>query len=308
MWSKGPYNYKGLPSEDLNSQSPASDESGHGKRRGDHSASQQHEYKHTRENFRRKCHSSSHYLRERSPYKRDAYLFRTSSVAGKDFPHSQSGSSRRQYPKQSKPCSSHRSKSREPEHVHASCKWQNEGKLESGRERPVQSSKPSRDTSSSRCRTLPLSKALDKPSRTTEKEFTEVTNKWDAEKLEASHEGNWPEISEFEIKFTGPPFIDQPEEPESKRTDSTRSPEHGQLTDRLKSIASKTREIEQAFQRDCETFGMVVQMLIEKQPSLEKTIQLALRQNLRELSEQCVQELRHFIEEYDASTRDGGEP
>lgn len=52
---------------------------------------------------------------------------------------------------------------------------------------------------------------------------------------------------------------------------------------------------------------MVVKMLIEKDPSLEKSIQFALRQNLHEIGERCVEELKHFIAEYDASTQDFGE-
>nr|6SWG_A Chain A, Periphilin-1 [Homo sapiens]6SWG_B Chain B, Periphilin-1 [Homo sapiens] len=75
-----------------------------------------------------------------------------------------------------------------------------------------------------------------------------------------------------------------------------------QLTTRSKAIASKTKEIEQVYRQDCETFGMVVKMLIEKDPSLEKSIQFALRQNLHEIGERCVEELKHFIAEYDTST------
>lgn len=44
-------------------------------------------------------------------------------------------------------------------------------------------------------------------------------------------------------------------------------------------------------------------MLIEKDPSLEKSIQFALRQNLHEIGERCVEELKHFIAEY-TSTQD----
>nr|XP_044999655.1 periphilin-1-like isoform X2 [Jaculus jaculus] len=64
----------------------------------------------------------------------------------------------------------------------------------------------------------------------------------------------------------------------------------------------------EVYRQDCETFGMVVKMLIEKDPSLEKSIQFALRQNLHEIGERCVEELKHFIAEYDISTQDFGEP
>ncbi|EGV94700.1 Periphilin-1 [Cricetulus griseus] len=50
------------------------------------------------------------------------------------------------------------------------------------------------------------------------------------------------------------------------------------------------------------------EMLIEKDPSLEKSIQFALRQNLHEIGERCVEELKHFITEYDNSTQDFGHP
>ncbi|XP_072621632.1 periphilin-1 isoform X3 [Vulpes vulpes] len=107
---------------------------------------------------------------------------------------------------------------------------------------------------------------------------------------------------------TAPLFIDQPEEPESNVTDGLELFEDSQLTSRSKAIASKTKEIEQVYRQDCETFGMVVKMLIEKDPSLEKSIQFALRQNLHEIGERCVEELKHFIAEYDTSSQDFGEP
>lgn len=45
-------------------------------------------------------------------------------------------------------------------------------------------------------------------------------------------------------------------------------------------------------------------MLIDKDPSLEKSIQFALRQNLHEIGERCIEELKHFIAEYDAANQD----
>ncbi|XP_078424582.1 periphilin-1 isoform X3 [Cetorhinus maximus] len=55
------------------------------------------------------------------------------------------------------------------------------------------------------------------------------------------------------------------------------------------------------YRQDCETFGMVVQMLIDKDPSLENTIQFSLRENLREIGERCIEELRKFITHYDSA-------
>lgn len=190
----------------------------------------------------------------------------------------------------------------------ASYKRQNEGNPDRDKERPVQSLKTSRDTSPSSGSAVSSSKVLDKPSRLTEKELAEAASKWAAEKLEKSDESNLPEISEYEAGSTAPLFTDQPEEPESNTTHGIELFEDSQLTTRSKAIASKTKEIEQVYRQDCETFGMVVKMLIEKDPSLEKSIQFALRQNLHEIGERCVEELKHFIAEYDTSTQDFGEP
>ncbi|KAM5289050.1 periphilin-1 isoform 2-T2 [Ctenodactylus gundi] len=268
------------------------DESGYRWTRDDHSVSRQPEYRDMRDGFRRKSFGSSHYMRDRSPYRRDAPFIRDSPVGRKDSPHSRSGSSvssRSYSPERSKSYSFHQSQHR-------------------SKERSIQSLKTSRDTSPSSSSAVPSSKVLDKASRLTEKELAEAASKWAAEKLEKSEERNLTEISEFEAGSTAPLFIDQPEEPESNATDSTELFEDSQLSSRSKAITLKTKEIEQVYRQDCETFGMVVKMLIEKDPSLEKSIQFALRQNLHEIGERCVEELKHFIAEYDSSTQEFGEP
>ncbi|XP_075407982.1 periphilin-1 isoform X5 [Tenrec ecaudatus] len=286
MWSgsDGRYDYERLPRERAAPRSHPSDDSGYRWPRDDHSGSRQPDYRDVRDGFRRKSFYSSHYTRERSPHKKDNPFFRESPVGRKDSPHSRSGSSvssRGYSPERSKSYSFHQSQHR-------------------SKERPVQPLKTSRDTSPSSS-AVSSSKVLDKPGRLTEKELAEAARKWAAEKREKADESNLPEISEYE---TGPPtplFIDQPEEPESNPTDGIELFEDGQLTSRSKAIASKTKEIEQVYRQDCETFGMVVKMLIEKDPSLEKSIQFALRQNLHEIGERCVEELKHFISEYDTS-------
>ncbi|XP_013361120.1 PREDICTED: periphilin-1 isoform X2 [Chinchilla lanigera] len=368
------------------------DESGYRWSRDDHSASRQSDYRDVRDGFRRKSFYSSHYTRDRSPHTRDPPFFRDSPVGRKDSPHSRSGSSvssRSYSPDRNKTYSFHQSQHR-------------------NKERPVQSLKTSRDTSPSSSPAGPSPKALEKPSRLTEKELAEAASKWAAEKLEKSEESSVPGISEFQVqsgfqqrpcipavwnqagnspllelpklaiqlppgansetqsmdplpsttrtsgptwgdikkityqaeqtlKMTGTPFtpenlflsmieqitssskaakagpttplfIEQPEEPETNATNSTELFEDSQLSSRSKAIALKTKEIEQVYRQDCETFGMVVKMLIEKDPSLEKSIQFALRQNLHEIGERCVEELKHFIAEYDASAQDFGEP
>lgn len=67
-------------------------------------------------------------------------------------------------------------------------------------------------------------------------------------------ESDLPKISEFEVGVTEPLLMDQPQGPESNRTEGTELVD-GQLS---KAIASKTKEIEQAYHQDCETFVVVV--------------------------------------------------
>ncbi|XP_059102839.1 periphilin-1 isoform X4 [Peromyscus eremicus] len=292
MWSEGRYDYERLPRERVPPRSHASDDSGYRWTRDDHSTSRQPEYRDMRDGFRRKSFYSSHYSRERSPHKRDAPFFRESPVGRKDSPHSRSGSSlssRSYSPDRSRTHSFHQSQHR-------------------SKERSIQSLKTSRDTSPSSSSAISSSKILDKPSRLTEKELAEAASKWASEKPEKSDESNLAEISEFETGSAAPLFMDPTEEPESNTTDGTELYEDSQLSSRSKAIASKTKEIEQVYRQDCETFGMVVKMLIEKDPSLEKSIQFALRQNLHEIGERCVEELKHFITEYDNSTQDFGDP
>ncbi|XP_065790671.1 periphilin-1 isoform X6 [Muntiacus reevesi] len=311
MWSEGRYDYERLPRERVPPRSHLSDESGYRWTRDDHSASRQPEYRDMRDSFRRKGFYSSHYVRDRSPHKRDTPFFRESPVGRKDSPHSRSGSSvssRSYSPERSKTYSFHQSQHRKPVRAGACYKRQNEGKPERGKERPVQPLKTSRDTSPSSSSAVAATKVLDKPSRLTEKELAEAASKWAAEKLEKADESNLPEISEYEAGSTAPLFIDHPVEPESNAADGIELFGDSQLTNRSKAIATKTKEIEQVYRQDCETFGMVVKMLIEKDPSLEKSIQFALRQNLHEIGERCVEELKHFIAEYDTSSQDFGEP
>ncbi|NP_001403153.1 periphilin-1 isoform 9 [Mus musculus] len=272
--------------------SHSGDESGYRWLRDDHSTSRQPDYRDMRDGFRRKSFYSSHYSRDRSPHKRDAPFFRESPVGRKDSPHSRSGSS-----------VSSRSYSPERSRTHSFHQSQHRSK-----ERSIQSVKTSRDASPSSSSAVASSKALDKPSRLTEKELAEAESKWANETLEKSDESNLAEMNEFEAGSTAPLFIDQTEEPESNTVDGTELYEDSQLSNRSKAIASKTKEIEQVYRQDCETFGMVVKMLIEKDPSLEKSVQFALRQNLHEIGERCVEELKRFITEYDNSAQDFGDP
>ncbi|NP_001403186.1 periphilin-1 isoform 16 [Mus musculus] len=271
MWSEGRYDYDRLPRERVPPRSHPSDESGYRWLRDDHSTSRQPDYRDMRDGFRRKSFYSSHYSRDRSPHKRDAPFFRESPVGRKDSPHSRSGSSvssRSYSPERSRTHSFHQSQHRKSSRVGASYKRQNEAIRGRGKERSIQSVKTSRDASPSSSSAVASSKA----------------------------------------GSTAPLFIDQTEEPESNTVDGTELYEDSQLSNRSKAIASKTKEIEQVYRQDCETFGMVVKMLIEKDPSLEKSVQFALRQNLHEIGERCVEELKRFITEYDNSAQDFGDP
>uniref|UniRef100_A0A3Q3JU55 Periphilin-1 C-terminal domain-containing protein n=1 Tax=Monopterus albus TaxID=43700 RepID=A0A3Q3JU55_MONAL len=68
---------------------------------------------------------------------------------------------------------------------------------------------------------------------------------------------------------------------------------------RALAIAAKAQEIEKVYRQDCETFGMVVKMLVAKDPNLEKQLQVPLRENLGEIRERCLEDLKHFISELD---------
>ncbi|XP_074915173.1 periphilin-1 isoform X2 [Buteo buteo] len=266
------------------------DESGYRWPRDDHPISRQPEYRDVRDGFRRRSFYPSHYMRERSPHKRDSPFFRESPGSRRDSPHSRSGSSvssRSYSPERSKAYPFHQSQhSRSKERT------------------SVQSLKTSRDASPSGSTAVPSSKALDKSNRLSEKELAEAASKWAAEKSEKADESNIPEITEYDAGSSAPLYIEQTEETETNITDSKELYEDGQLLGRSKAIATKTKEIERVYRQDCETFGMVVKMLIDKDPSLEKSIQFALRQNLHEIGERCIEELKHFIAQYDAANQD----
>ncbi|XP_044887970.1 periphilin-1 isoform X7 [Mauremys mutica] len=271
--------------------------------REDYSISRQPEYRDIRDGVRRKSFYPSHYLRERSPHKRDSPFFRESPVSRRDSPHSRSGSSvssRSYSPERSKAYSFHQS-----QHSRSMSSLHKRNISQQGKERPsAQSLKTSRDTSPSGSTAVPSSKVLDKSSRLSEKELAEAASKWAAEKSEKADESNLPEITEYDAGSSAPLYVERTEETETNITDSTELYEDNQLLGRSKAIATKTKEIEQVYRQDCETFGMVVKMLIDKDPSLEKSIQFALRQNLHEIGERCIEELKHFIAEYDAANQE----
>ncbi|XP_052615940.1 periphilin-1-like [Peromyscus californicus insignis] len=250
--------------------------------RDEYDTSRQPQYRAIRNGFRRRRFYSSHYSRQRSPHERGAPFLRESRVGGKDSLPSRFGSS---LSRRSRMRSFHQSRLR--------C-----------RERPIQSLKTSRDTVPSSS----SSKVLKNPSRLTEKEEADAASKWANENPKKSEENNLAEISEFETGSKAPLCINQTEEPESNTTAGPELCEDSQFSSRSKAIASKITEIKKVYRQVCETFRMVVERLVDKDRSLEKPIQFAMKQSLHEMGEQHVEELKHFIMEYDNSTQDFGGP
>ncbi|XP_015459981.3 periphilin-1 [Astyanax mexicanus] len=82
-----------------------------------------------------------------------------------------------------------------------------------------------------------------------------------------------------------------------KETKAKEDPEQTAEAHRAHVIANKALEIEKLYRQDCETFGMVVKMLVAKQPTLEKQLETALKENLVEIKERCLEDLRQFISE-----------
>ncbi|KAL6041401.1 hypothetical protein STEG23_026192 [Scotinomys teguina] len=242
--------------------------------RDEYSTNRHAEYRAMRNGFRRKRFYTCYYSKQRYPHRRGRRFLRKIPIGGKDSPHSTSGSSLS-------------SRSRMRSFQQSQHRW---------KERVLQFVKTSRDT----CPSVYSSKVLKNPSQLTEKGHAEAASKWANEKPKKSEENN--------LGSKAPSFIDQKEEPEVNTTDGTELCEDSQVSSRSRAIASKMTEIEKAYRQDCETFVMVIEMLVAKDPSLEKSIQFAMKKSLQEISERCVEELKHFITEYDNSTQDFGDP
>ncbi|XP_069832089.1 periphilin-1 [Dendropsophus ebraccatus] len=246
------------------------------------------DYRESREAFRRKPIYPPGYMRDRSPHRRESPFFRESPLTRKDSPHSRSGSSvssRSYSPERGKTFPSHQQRSKERPSTHA-----------------LRSSK---DASPSSSVGIPPAKSIeiDKGSRLTDSALMEAASKWMAEKMS---EGNLPDATEELVKAgsSASLYADHTADTEASISVNPELYETSPLGNRSKAIAAKTKEIEEVYRQDCETFGMVVKMLIDKDPSLEKQIQFALRQNLSEIGERCIEELKLYIAEYDAAHQD----
>ncbi|KAM3832357.1 periphilin-1 isoform 3-T4 [Vipera latastei] len=280
------------------------DDPGYRWSREDHPDSRPPDYRDVRDGIRRKP-VYPHYARDRSPHKRDSPYFRESPIGRRESPHSRSGSS-----------VSSRSYSPDRSKAYAFHQTQHSKKRSS-----TQSLKTSRDVSPSGATALspakvdlyllrgggmsePISLTLEKSSRLSEKELAEAATRWAAEKAEKVEASSVPEISEYDATSSDPLYIEHHEKAGASITDSNELFEDNHHVTRSKAIAAKTKEIEQVYRQDCETFGAVVKMLIKKDPALEKPIQFSLRQNLHEIGERCVEELKHFIAEYDSASQE----
>ncbi|XP_058480926.1 periphilin-1 isoform X1 [Solea solea] len=85
--------------------------------------------------------------------------------------------------------------------------------------------------------------------------------------------------------------------------ESSQKPTESFQERRALAIAAKALEIEKMYRQDCDTFGIVVKMLVAKDPNLEKQLQVPLRENLGEIRERCLEDLKLFICELDDVVR-----
>ncbi|KAM4614682.1 periphilin-1 isoform 2-T2 [Polymixia lowei] len=126
-----------------------------------------------------------------------------------------------------------------------------------------------------------------------------------------SQQGKIPGLSRDGSPQSTPSNKEETHPPEAEKEEPVAAPateESQKSTDdfqerRAQAIASKAREIEKVYRQDCETFGMVVKMLVAKDPNLEKQLQVPLRENLGEIRERCLEDLKHFINELDEVVR-----
>lgn len=255
--------------------------------RGEAHMSRHPEYRDNREGFRRKALCQPPYVRDRSPHRRDSPYFRESPVTRKDSPHSRSGSSvssRSYSPERGKTFPTHQHKNKDKSSTH-----------------PLRSSKDPSPSSSGAVTSK--SADQDKGSRLSEIAFLDAACKWVSEKMDQVSESNVPEATEDFVKAGSSSALygDQIADLEANVSVNSERYDSNPVSNRSKAIAAKTKEIEEVYRQDCETFGMVVKMLIDKDPSLEKQVQFALRQNLSEIGERCIEELKLYIAEYDAA-------
>ncbi|XP_071389191.1 periphilin-1-like isoform X1 [Centroberyx affinis] len=104
--------------------------------------------------------------------------------------------------------------------------------------------------------------------------------------------------SSVSSKENPPASVTESEEAVAASTEP-KTPEEDFKARRAQAIAAKALEIETLYRQDCETFGRVVKMLAAKEPSLDKMLQTPLTENLLEIKQRCLDDLKHFIKELD---------
>ncbi|XP_041441126.1 uncharacterized protein LOC495144 isoform X2 [Xenopus laevis] len=237
----------------------------------------------SKDGYRKKAYYQPVCPRDRSPQRRDSPFVRDSPVTRKDSPHSRSGSS-----VSSRSYSPDRGKTY-PSHQHR-------------RSKERSSTHPPAVSPTSSAAIPPTKGAeLDKSCRLSDPIFMEAACKWVAERMEKVTECKLQDGTEEHAGSSSALHGDQIAELEANVSGNSEFHDANPHTSRSRAIAAKTKEIEEVYRQDCETFGMVVKMLIDKDPALEKQIQFALRQNLSEIGERCIEELKMYITEYDAA-------
>lgn len=71
---------------------------------------------------------------------------------------------------------------------------------------------------------------------------------------------------------------------------------------RSAAVLARKAEIELSYQQFSLTIAVVATMLLQKEPSMEAALGLALRANLRQCRLHHLQELQDFIDSYDSAT------
>uniref|UniRef100_A0A8C2XMR1 Periphilin 1 n=1 Tax=Cyclopterus lumpus TaxID=8103 RepID=A0A8C2XMR1_CYCLU len=148
------------------------------------------------------------------------------------------------------------------------------------------SSVSSRSYSPDRAKSLPF------PSQQDKNKIPGLSREGSPHSATSNKEENHPP----EVEKEEPPVAPVVEESQKSSTDNFQER-------RALAIAAKAQEIEKVYQQDCETFGMVVKMLVAKDPNLEKQLQVPLRENLGEIRDRCLEDLKHFINELDEVVR-----
>lgn len=78
------------------------------------------------------------------------------------------------------------------------------------------------------------------------------------------------------------------------------TPFQGSVDIRSKAVLARTAEIELSYQQFSLTIAVVATMLLQKEPSMEAALGVALRANLRQCGIHHLQELEDFINSYDS--------